>query len=533
MISPFVRIHFAQQPVSPSRAHRLRPATKVCAGALLALAAALLVPAGGKASPAVKVTTQTPGATPFTSQLSVALDDPAQLDYVAFEVQPKPGSVTRPISARYSAGYLRGRNYLEAQTGVATVPVFGLYSNYANTVNLTVRFLNGSVETHQTTVQTANYRGDLHKHPGVVQARTADTSLSYDFILLKDASGAQEPTQNVNSPLIIDTDGEIRWVGSAETAGASSLFYNNAIYVGVGIGILARVELGGGVSNIGDYTSLNTVGFHHNIDAGRDGLLLELNTGTQTENLIVETDPNTGQILRSWQMSDIISAAMTAGGDDPTQFVKPAPDDWFHNNAVTYRASDNTLIVSSRENFVIALDYDTKAIKWILGDTSKTWYQFPSLRQYALALGPKTKAPIGQHAISIVRDRLLLFDDGFGSLNQDFSGKSRSYSAARKYLIDTAAMTATETWNYTADKMISSPICSSVYEDEPHNFLIDFATAGLSPTLPFMPLSPALVDLMGFNAAGEKVFDYTYPEYNGCGTGWNAQAIHLEALVFN
>ena len=60
--------------------------------------------------------------------------------------------------------------------------------------------------------------------------------------------------------------------------------------------------------------------------------------------------------------------------------------DWFHNNAVTYRASDDSLIVSSRENFVIALDYQSGAIKWILGDSTKAWYQYPSLRQYALTV---------------------------------------------------------------------------------------------------------------------------------------------------
>ena len=157
------------------------------------------------------------------------------------------------------------------------------------------------------------------------------------------------------------------------------------------------------------------------------------------------------------------------------------------------------------------------------GDTSKYWYQFPSLRKYALNLGPHTKAPIGQHAISIVRDRLLLFDDGFESQNQPYPGISRHYSAPRKYLIDTTANLATETWSYTDDKLIYSPVCSSVYEDQPKNFLIDYATEG-----PFM-----FADLMGLNAAGEKVFDYKYPEVDTCGSGWNATPAHLENMVFN
>jgi hypothetical protein len=109
-------------------------------------------------------------------------------------------------------------------------------------------------------------------------------------------------------------------------------------------------------------------------------MLVDVNTTTQTESVIMEVD-GSGNVLKTWNLATIISAAMTAGGDDPTQFVYPSPTDWFHNNAVTYRRSDNSLVVSSRENFVICLDYETGAIKWILVNQK---YQFPSLVQYAL-----------------------------------------------------------------------------------------------------------------------------------------------------
>src|SRR5262249_51818115 len=156
----------------------------------------------------------------------------------------------------------------------------------------------------------------------------------------------------------------------------------------------------------------------------------------------------------------IISQAMTAGGDDPTQFVGNSPQDWFHNNAATYRKSNNTLIASSRENFVIAVDYDTQQIKWILGDPTKQWYQFLSLRQYALTLGPNSLPPIGEHAVSITYDdNLLLFDNGLSSQNHTPPGADRTYSAPRKYHIDTLAKTATEIWNYPNGQSLYSRIC--------------------------------------------------------------------------
>ena len=128
-----------------------------------------------------------------------------------------------------------------------------------------------------------------------------------------------------------------------------------------------------------------------------------------------------------------ITAAMVAGGDDPKQFVdplRPFPGDWFHNNACTYNRADDSLIVSSRENFVICLDYESGAIKWILGDPTKLWYQFPSLRRFALTVAPGSLPPIGQHAVSITHDQnLLLHDNGNASLGSKPPGEHRSYAS--------------------------------------------------------------------------------------------------------
>ena len=124
----------------------------------------------------------------------------------------------------------------------------------------------------------------------------------------------------------------------------------------------------------------------------------------ELESVNIEVDA-AGKILKEWDLAQIISDAMTAGGDDPGKFVFPSPFDWFHNNATTYNRADDSLIVSSRENFVICIDYETGAIKWILGDTTKLWYPFPSLAQYALTLAPGSLPPIGQHASSLTYDQ--------------------------------------------------------------------------------------------------------------------------------
>lgn len=320
------------------------------------------------------------------------------------------------------------------------------------------------------------------------------------------------------TPVIIDSDSEIRWVGTAPVTTQNSILFQNGLYVASGTSLI-RQEFDGRYTTLADFSSLGVIGFHHNFDFGRDGFIMDVDTLDWTESVNIEVD-GAGNVLRSWNLGDIISAAMIAGGDDPNDFLQPAPADWFHNNATTYRKSDNSLIVSSRENFVIALDYDTGAIKWILGDPTKHWYEFPSLRAFSLTLGPDTLPPIGQHAVSFFRDELLLFDDGTGSLNQSPPGESRTYSAPRRYSI--AGNTATEVWHYLADPPIDSPFCSSVYEDATDNYFIDYTLAG--PNIS--------TDLVGLDATGNIAFYYQYPLVVGCGTAWNAVPIHLEDLRF-
>ena len=225
---------------------------------------------------------------------------------------------------------------------------------------------------------------------------------------------------------------------------------------------------------VANYSGIGVTGFHHNIDPGREGMILNVNTVNQTESVNLEVDAG-GNVIRTWNLAEIISAAMIAGGDDPSQFVYPAPTDWFHNNARAYRSSDNSLIVSGRENFVIAIDYDSGTIKWILGDPTKHWYQFPSLRQFSLTLAAGTLPPIGEHALSMSGDQLLLFDNGTGSVFQQPPGETRTYSAPHKYQIDLGAFKATETWHYYPDPSVSSRFCSSVYEDAPDNYVIDYS----------------------------------------------------------
>jgi len=471
----------------------------------------------------ITITGHTAGATPFISRLTLDVSNTTVLKSIQFAIDPKPGFVARPLSGTYSNDYLVSRGFEHPPEVV--LPVYGLYAGYQNIVRLTYRFQDGSSKQAVTSVTTAAFddQGCGYNTPTKLQPRTNSTQLSYDYIFDRSACGDY-------SPVILDSDGALRWVSPVPTLNAlfaASTFFDNAVYKTQG-SQLVRIELDGTVLIVADYSNIGAVHFHHNIDPGKRGVLLEPDTTSYFESTILEVDSTDGHVLKTFDMAHIIRAAMLAGGDDPDQFVFPTPTDWFHNNGATYNRADDTLIVSSRENFVIAIDYETNGIRWILGDPTKKWFQFPSLRNFALNVAPGSLAPIGQHAPSITFDQnLLLFDNGQESQFQDPKGAHRDFAVPRKYSLDLVARVATEVWNYPANQNIHCPFCSSIYEDAPLNYLIDYALVnGGGP-----PNIPTFAQLLGLDAAGERIFYYQYPTV-GCNTAYNSIPIHLENSKF-
>ena len=470
----------------------------------------------------ITITGHTVGATPFISKLTLQVSDTTVLKSIQFAIDPKPGSVTRPLSGTYANDYLVGRGFEHPPEII--LPVYGLYAGYTNMVRLTYRFLDGSSKQAVIAVTTAIFddQGCGYNSPTKLHPRANSTHLSYDYIFDSSSCGTF-------SPVILDSDGALRWVSPLPKPSAlfaCSTFFDNATYV-TQRSQLFRVELDGEVLLLADYGGIGVVHLHHNIDRGKTGLLIEPDTTSYFESTIMEVDSRDGHVLKMFNMANIIRAAMVAGGDDPSQFVFPTPTDWFHNNGAVYNRADNSLIVSSRENFVICLDYDTSAIKWILGDPTKKWYQFPSLRRFALTLAPGSLPPIGQHAPSITYDQhLLVFDNGQRSSFQNPPGDQRNYASPRKYRLDLVAKVATEVWNFPMNQSIHCPLCSSVYEDAPLNYLIDYAFINSG-----LPGNPTLAQLLGLDAAGQEIFYYQYPTV-GCSTAYNSIPIHLENTKF-
>jgi hypothetical protein len=346
-----------------------------------------------------------------------------------------------------------------------------------------------------------------------VKQRAAGSALDFDFFAMKSGLG---------TPVIVDTDGAIRWVGAIDRSHISSVFADNGFLAGSqGARIVWRAELDGTETRWTSAPSGYTR-FHHNMEPGKTGFLGELTSSTAFQSTIAEFSKS-GGFYKIWDFATIVGDHLRNAGEDPSLFVRP-PSDWFHTNSAVYDARDDSLIVSSREHFVMNVDYATGAIRWVLGDPTKYWWQFPSLRAKALTLDSGGLYPIGQHALSITRDGLLLlFNAGTPSEHQPAGapiGESRPYSAVSAYRIDTATMTATEVWRFDYGQSLFSDHCSSAYEVG-QSFLISYARAD----------NRLHARLVGLNSQREVVFDFQY-DARGCNTSWNAVPVPLENMRF-
>ena len=468
----------------------------------------------------ITISGHTAGATPFISKLTLEVSNTTVLKSIQFAIDPKPGSVTRPLSGTYSNDYLVSRGFEQPPPATTvTLPVYGLYAGYANTVRLTYRFLDGSSKQVVTSITTATFddQGCGYDNPTKLRPRTNSTLLSYDYVMVK--GRLQHFLTCYHRYRRRPAVG-----GHGRPGTGTGTFFDNAVYLATGPRLF-RIDLDGTVTVLGDYSNIGVANFNHNIDRGKVGIILEADTAAYFESLNIEMDAS-GKVLKVWNLANIISAAMRAGGDDPSQFVYPAPTDWFHGNSATYNRADDSLIVSSRENFLICLDYETSAIKWILGDPTKKWYQFPSLKKFALTLPPGSLPPIGQHAISVTYDHnILVFDNGQNSIFHVPKGEERGYSSPRKYKIDLNAKTATEVWNFDLGQSLWCPYCGSVYEDAPLDYLIDFTFIDGVQT-------QSRAQLIGLNAADQTIFRYQYPSLPGCRVAFNSIPVHLENTKF-
>lgn len=457
----------------------------------------------------------------FISGLELLNIDTSQIKSFTFTISAKPGTYSEPIRASYTLDYLKTKNLVNTGDNTVTIPIFGLYSGFTNTINITYQFIDNSTYSFITNITTDTFNDTNNIYNNITTDVTPTTTPEFSFIAMKN---------RLYPPVIMDIDGNVRWMLPITTSSLSSIFTNNGFYIGDdrGLGIKYYSLFGGNESYSVRGSSTNIQGgfFHHNIDQGKNGFLIELegsfNGVFKVESYLAEVD-HTGLIKKEWDIGKLLRDYMIGEGDDPSNFIRDGVD-WFHMNAATYSPDDDTIIVSSRENFVIKIDYDTGNVIWVLGDENKYWFSYPSLQRLSVSLNGGDK-PIGQHAVSISRSgQLMFFNNGYNSINQPIgapTGINLTSSQVEIINIDNQLKHGEVTWQF--DDGIYSDVCSSAYENESGNqILINFAAAD----------NRKKAVVMGVDKQKNKLFQYSLSSPQPCATSWNAEIVPLQNIRF-
>jgi arylsulfate sulfotransferase len=412
---------------------------------------------------------------PFVRMAVIRTDGIDEIRTIDYRIYTKTGNLSKDINFSYSVSYLDSHAYVDNITSTVSIPIVGLYANYVNKIAVQINLKTGESLNALLQIQTDPYADDRALVDTVVTQKYLNPNTSFILLDTQDA------------PTILDIDGEIRWQFNKRGENIATVHIDNDTFIaGDAYGRdLFRIDFLGEVISSSTIPDTRYSRFTPNFDAGKQGIFgpMQYKDGMVTKigSVLVEFSPQ-AEILRTWDFDEIIGGAIKAAGEDSSKFIMDNVD-WFHINSSAYSARDDGIIVSSRENFVVKIDYSTKQIRWILGNPEKMWFKDFPLGLQPLALKTSGKVPIGQHSVSIVgsdeltNQFLLLLNNGFGNQALPYIGDNRTYSTVSLYEINEAAMTATEVWTFDANQEIYSPICGSVYKTAANDFLIDFAAA--------------------------------------------------------
>lgn len=346
------------------------------------------------------------------------------------------------------------------------LPIYGLYADAANTVKISYR--DSATEINkELTITTDPLPANLATPTEV----TADKSqLTNDLYFYTPSSQGYAVAYDVN--------GNVRWYLDQQATWEINRLRNghllisterlvNTPYYTTG---LYEMDLLGKV-----YTEYNLPGgYHHDhFEMPNGNLLVATNDfdnehGT-VEDIIVELDRSTGNIVKTFDLKDVLPM-------DQGQSENWSSYDWFHNNSVWYDEKTVTIILSGRhQDAVVALDYNTGKLKWIIGDPTNWGEKY---QQYFFTpVGDNFEWQWSQHAaMATPEGYIFLLDNGNNKskLKDSYVPAENSYSRGVVYKIDTSNMTIEQIWQYGKERgsEFYSPYISDVDYLGPNHYIV-------------------------------------------------------------
>jgi len=335
------------------------------------------------------------------------------------------------------------------------LPVYGLYINHENTVEISALDALGSpMVTKNVYITTESYDRPQSGQMNVIRNNYNPDQKNRLFLI-----------QNA----IYDGAGDIRWYTTVR--GTKYFKLANDL-----IAIQLYADRGDNDIESPDFQIINMFGeilqsydvpnrVHHEITEKTPGGNLLIASNAQeyfsrdddTEDMIFEIDRESGAFVKSWDLREIFDP-------ERERWAIEGVNDWCHLNSIEYIPSDNTLLISSKlQYFVAKIDYETGAIKWILGNHKnwdEPWQEYLlSPLNFDTTLHTDHDWVYAQHMPRLTSSgTIMVYDNG----NHRPGGQ---YSRAVEYRVDPDLMTVEKIWSYDLDDVAYAVGSIHVYED--------------------------------------------------------------------
>lgn len=385
------------------------------------------------------------------------------------------GVVTRvPTSVRFK---VLGDIPIEKELGSFSIHLIGIHGLYADTNNEVEVIYddgNGLTATDTLEIQT----DPLPDFFPEIEIDVLDESRMEPGMHFSEVHIGNQGKFNTY-PMIFDNNGDIRWYidFSDRNTIVWPVQFNDdlSFYAASGVTIHEFNMFGEATNNI--IVDFNNM--HHDIIKLPNGNYLAAVSKEDkyitdsdsvefrsVEDFVIEVDNNSGEILREWDMAELLDI-------DRRDFNDPGNGDWFHMNAVWYHEADSSLIISGRNQGVVKVSWDNE-LEWILAP-HKGWGKAgrkgrgPETTPFLLTAVDDSGTPYnqeiqdgtltsndfdwtwGQHAPLILPNgNVLVFDNG--GFNRNFGNYASIFSAATEYEIDEDNKTIKEVWSYGKER---------------------------------------------------------------------------------
>jgi arylsulfate sulfotransferase len=212
--------------------------------------------------------------------------------------------------------------------------------------------------------------------------------------------------------------------------------------------------------------------YHHDQWEMEDGNILALTqdfTTDTVEDMIALLDRETGEVLRTWDFKEFLPQDVAGSGSQDAH-------DWFHNNALWYDKTNNSITISGRhQDAVVNFDYDTSKLNWIIGDP-EGWPKEMVDKYFFTPVGDVANFDwqYEQHACVVCPDGdIMCFDNGQyrAKVKEKYIPNHENFSRGVRYRIDTDKMEIEQVWQYGKERgqeFFSPYICNVEYYDEGH-----------------------------------------------------------------